>query len=405
MKRHARGLWRRVVGSADPQRTTKPAIGTDFLGVGFSTAAVALVAYELSHFIMSVTHGTLNNRAYLPFTDAAWGVVILALIGTAFAAAQYGGRMPTWVFIIVVSSLAIAVGFDLVDHLWPGSPHATPTAAIAVGSVMMALVTLRSSREIAYSTVVLGAVLFVACLTEPHSDPMAVAPDLAMLGLATIPPITAAVAVHWFRCLVDVELDRVLAHSAVSASRSGIGGAPSEELARLDLIAEDLLDGVASGRTPLPLDAATAAASAALATELRLHLIASRRETWLHSAIHESEFLSRSVSVSDVHGSAGRLDPPQRDALLSAVWLLISDPHECSPTVEVALGRLETRPERGARRTTTVQVTIVARGVPRRRVDPAIWDAFTRVGSYTDSSNTASVRVDIRCVVDNPGDA
>jgi Rieske Fe-S protein len=48
----------------------------------------------------------------------------------------------------------------------------------------------------------------------------------------------------------------------------------SEELARLDLAAEQLLDAIATKKTALPLTPKSASVAASLATELRLHLMA-----------------------------------------------------------------------------------------------------------------------------------
>ena len=58
--------------------------------------------------------------------------------------------------------------------------------------------------------------------------------------------------------MVQLELDRVLVQSTISAPRFAVGMLASEELARLDLAAEDLLDSVATGRTQLPLKPKTA---------------------------------------------------------------------------------------------------------------------------------------------------
>jgi hypothetical protein len=72
--------------------------------------------------------------------------------------------------------------------------------------------------------------------------------------------------VRGFRRMVQQELDRVLVQSTVSAPRFAVGMLASEELARLDLAAEDLLESVATGRTKLKLDPKTASVAASLAT-------------------------------------------------------------------------------------------------------------------------------------------
>ena len=80
----------------------------------------------------------------------------------------------------------------------------------------------------------------------------------------------------------------------------------AEELARLDLAAEELLDAVAIGGTPLPLPPEYSSRAATLATELRLHLLEGRRETWLFHAVAESEQLGRRVqAINDEYRVAG----------------------------------------------------------------------------------------------------
>jgi hypothetical protein len=51
-----------------------------------------------------------------------------------------------------------------------------------------------------------------------------------------------------------------------------------------------------------------------------------------------------------------------------------------------------------------VPITITTTGVPRNRVDSGVWDAIGRIGRYSDSTQDASLRVDIECIVDNPAD-
>jgi hypothetical protein len=180
----------------------------------------------------------------------------------------------------------------------------------------------------------------------------------------------------------------------------------SEELARLDLAAEDLLESVATERTKLPLDPKTASVAASLATELRLHLIEGRRETWLYHAVSESEMLGKAVTLSDKGSLAGLLDPNQRDGLLSAVWLMMSDnrKQQASRTLALTLGPVTTPAERLANNQIKVPIVITTTDVQRNRVDPAIWASISRVGRYSDSTERSSLRVDIECVVDNPAD-
>jgi hypothetical protein len=180
----------------------------------------------------------------------------------------------------------------------------------------------------------------------------------------------------------------------------------SEQLARLDLAAEELLDKVAVGKTKLPLDPKTASVAASLATELRLHLIEGRRETWLYHAITESDLLGKAVSLSDKGSLAGLLDPQQRDGLLSTTWLLVTDTTKPnSPrTVQLTIGPATTSVDTDDGHRIMVPIVIETTGVSRNRVDPATWEAIARVGQYSDSTHNSSLRVDIECLVDNPAD-
>jgi hypothetical protein len=182
-----------------------------------------------------------------------------------------------------------------------------------------------------------------------------------------------------------------------------VGMLASEELARLDLAAEELLESVATGRIKLPLSPKTASTAASLATELRLHLIEGRRETWLYHAITESEQLGRSVTLADRGSLAGLLAPHQRDGLLAAVWLLVSDQSKATPTAQLTIGPVTVIPDPGSK-TITVPLLITTTAVPRSRVDPATWDAIGKVGRFLDSTHNSSLRVEIECIVMNPAD-
>jgi hypothetical protein len=182
----------------------------------------------------------------------------------------------------------------------------------------------------------------------------------------------------------------------------------SEELARLDLAAEQLLDDVATGRTRLPRNPAAAQAAASLATELRLHLIEGRRQTWLYHAISESDVLGRTVSLTDPDSLAGLLDQRQRDGLLQAVWLMLGDSPERSRrsasrvSVQVTVGPSRPVDHPTGARQLHVPISIRTTGVPRNRVDPATWDAIRKVGRHVDVQRDGSVSVDIDCLVERP---
>jgi hypothetical protein len=252
----------------------------------------------------------------------------------------------------------------------------------------------------------IGVVLAVAMIVNTAWTQDNVAAQITSLAFAVLPAVIGVVVVNGFRRLVQVELDRVLVQSTVSEPRFAVGMLASEQLARLDLAAEELLEKVATGKSKLPLDPKTASVAASLATELRLHLIEGRRETWLFHAITESDLLGKSVSLVDKSNLAGLLDPQQRDGLLSTAWLLVTDTtkRNSSRTVQLTVGPATTSVDTSEGPRITVPIIIETTDVPRNRVDPATWEAIARVGQYSDSTHNSSLRVDIAALVDNPAD-
>lgn len=271
--------------------------------------------------------------------------------------------------------------------------------------MLTAIVTLRETRDILSATAVLGVIMAAGALARDRTDLLTLAPDILSISLGLIPPLLGVSIVRAFRRMVQLELDLVLVQSTVSESRFAVGMLASEELARLDLDAETLLDDVAQGRTALPLAPETSNTAASLATQLRLHLINGRTETWLHHAVTESEFLGPSVNVHDPSGLAGLLAPAQRDALLLTIWLLISDTARPAAMVSLTLGPISPSHGVASRRKVRFPIELTTTGVPRRRVDPETWQAIRVVGPQVNSIREGSLRVDIECSVDNPADA
>jgi hypothetical protein len=277
---------------------------------------------------------------------------------------------------------------------------------VSAGFGLMIVVTLRRGREVLAAAGVLGLAFVVAIVLDGRLTAATFPHQLNTVALATLPSVIGVFVVRGFRRMVQQELDRVLVQSTVSAPRFAVGMLASEELARLDLAAEDLLESVATGRTKLKLDPKTASVAASLATELRLHLIEGRRETWLYHAVSESEMLGKAVTLSDKGSLAGLLDPSQRDGLLSTVWLLMSDTRKqtVTRTLSLTLGPVAPSIDRLPNNQISVPVVITTTDVPRNRVDPAIWASISRVGRYSDSTEKSSLRIDIECLVDNPAD-
>lgn len=409
-RRAVQSTARRLGRAASAHRAS---LGTAFLGLG---AAIIVGLRAVYGIIWFVAQWGVYPEPLAAL--AAWIVLAAVLVGAIVMSRVAGDRLPDWMFGLFLAGLAIATSLDLIA-VWEIEPrdlggHAT--AALAAGMALLVLVALRGAIEILAAAgvyaVALSLVIFLSAPPESFADPTWLAVQITAVAGAVLPPVIGVVIVQGFRRLVQVELDRVLVQSTVSAPRFAVGMLASEELARLDLAAEELLDAVATKKTNLPLTPKNASVAAQLATELRLHLIEGRRETWLYHAISESELLGKSVTLSDKSSLAGLLDPTQRDGLLSAAWLLVAD-----------LPTMGARPRRGVARTVHLQIgpvvpgaaalpdhkiavpiTITTTGVPRNRVDSGVWDAVSRIGRYSDSTQDASLRVDIECLVDNPAD-
>ncbi len=369
-------------------------------------SAVLLLAFGVARFAAEWTAYPAPGYA-----AGAWLLLAALLVALALAARTAGDVLDPFVSLGIVAGLGAVVALDAAAVWAAHDPGRDLTAAPAAGAVLVAMVGVRSGRSITAAAgtlgVALAALVGVAALQAPPPAPGA-EDAVAMVAGAVLPPVVAAWIVHVFRRIISRELERVLVASTVSAPRFSVGMLASEELARLDLAAEQLLDAVATGRSRLPLNPASAQAAAELATELRLHLIEGRRQTWLYHAISESDVLGRVVTLSDPESLAGLLDARQRDALLQAVWLLLGDSPDRSRrsaarvTVEVTIG--PARPVEGRARSMHVPIVVQTSGVARGRVDPATWDAVRKVGRHADSQRSGSLSVEIDCVVDRPSD-
>ncbi len=384
---------------------SRPAsVGTDYLGFGTALVFGLIVVCGLVQFGL---HFTRHREPVL--TVVAW----IVLIGVGCVAAYFVGRnssrLPNWVFATLLGGLAAVVALDLIAVLPERDIGRYGTASLTVGGVLVLLVTLRRSREILAAAAVVAVALVVTTLLVRPADLAPDSPALAALVVAVarvvFPAAVGVVVVTGFRRIVQIELDRVQVQSTVSAPRFAVGMLASEELARLDLAAERLLEDVATGAEPLPLSPQTASTAASLATELRLHLIEGRRETWLHHAISESEFLGPSVRLVDPGALAGLMHPRQRDGLLSAAWLLLTSSTRQGVTVQLTLGPIKhPAPGTNIDRKVVLPIVIGTTGIPRKRVNPSLWEALGKVGSHVVLVKDGSIRVEIDCIVGNPAD-
>lgn len=390
-------------------RSSRTSLGTGFIGIAATLVAVLLLSFDVVRFAGEWRDYADADHAGL--AALAWLLLAGLLVVLALAARTAGDVLDSIVSLGIVGGLGVVVALDAAA-VWENRDLGHDlTAAPAAGFVLLAMVGVRSSRSITAAAGLLGlslTILVAISATSSGLPPAGIIEAIAMIAKAVAPPIVAAWIVHVFRNIVSAELERVLVASTVTAPRFSVGMLASVELARLDLAAEQLMDGIASGRTRLPLNPAGAQAAAELATELRLHLIEGRRQTWLYHAITESELLGRAVTLSDPESLAGLLDPKQRDGLLQAVWLMLGDSPERSrrssarATIEITIG--PARAIEGKARTMHVPIVVQTTGVARGRVDPATWDAMRKVGRHTDSQRSGSLCVEIDCVVDRPTD-
>lgn len=392
-----------TVSRASGSSSEQDALGRARLDLGFNVAAVALVGYQFVVMVLNIaTYPTLS------LSLAAWALLVVTLVAALVMRPRLPDALPDWTFYTALALWAAVVVLDIAGTWTTGDTGAPPTAAVAVGAALLLCATVRPPRDIVVSAIALGVALAAAFALRGQHELDALGPAFVTIALATAPPLLGVQIVQSLRTLVQLELDLVQVQSTVSSPAYAVGMMASEELARLDLAAERLLDGVATGRTLLPLDEATASAAASIATELRLHLIQGRRETWLYHAITESALLGPSVSLTDPDGLAGRLTRDQRDGLLTAVWLIISDPVRQGAVqtraLQIELVRADSSesavPNPGAR----IQIVISATGVPRNGVDPAAWQAIRKVGRHVETFSDSTLRIEIDSVSHNPAD-
>ncbi|MBD8702310.1 hypothetical protein IFT51_00935 [Frigoribacterium sp. CFBP 13712] len=402
-RRAARGLPISSTGarSLRQARAAGATLGTGHLGIGAAVLAGLQAVYGLIFFF---SH--LDDYPSVAPVLTAWLLYIAVFVVTTALVTIRGQRLTGRLFAAIAVVLALVVALDFVAIAPLRDVGAYATVSVAVGFGLLPIVTLRPAREIVVATTLLFAAFVAMTLATTPITADTGPQQIAMISLAVLPSAVATLVLQRFRRMVQVELDRVLVQSNVSQPRFAVGMLASDELARLDLAAEKLLDGVAGGDVPLPLAPKVASQAASLATELRLHLIEGRRETWLHHAVTESEYLGRSVTLADPSSLAGLLAPPQRDGLLQAVWLLLGDSKSRTPgtTITLTLGPVTATAHSLAGRSVEIPVVVATTGIRRNRVTPATWSALERVGEYTVSTHEQSVRLQVSCLVDNPAE-
>jgi hypothetical protein len=372
-------------------------LGYSYLGIGAIVVGSLLLLRGLGGFVLGQF---LAPGAGSPLLGIlAWLLLLVTFAGWCLLARRFHGRIPAVAFTTVLVALALALLIDVAGQLDTRQPIITSSAVFGVAAVLLAMVGYRPARQL---LLVNGAfALIVVALIAASAVDTGFTPGIAMEIAATtlLPPLLGTLIVRDFGRLVQLELDRSVAESTLLAPRFAFGMRASDELARLDLDAERILDDVASGAVELPLAPELAGRASSIATELRLLLLAGRHETWLHHAIEESEVLGPAVTLSDPNGLAGSLEPSEREGLLSAVWLLVAN-GRMQPTVQITIGDPVVDPRGDTPDRIGFPVVLRVEGVPRRTIDPAVWPALDRLGDHSVEGmrHTVTIATSVRTV-------
>jgi len=371
--------------------------------------AFAIVLAVEMCFDLGVAAGSLlGDHAVLRI--AMWLILIVADVAITVVTRALGGHLPTWLTWMFVAALGIVVLMDLVSVWDAPDPGRALTAAASAGMSLVLAVPTRAAAEIAAAIGVLAALLVVGlalaggfAATAPGLATSPATDSITVLCRVCGVVVAAALVTLEFRRLVRRELEQTLSAATLTASRLALGGEQSDQLVRLDLAAESLLDAVADGRAPLPLAPEIAQRAARLATELRLHLLESRSRTWLDLAVAESEILGATILVEDAAAGAGLLSTRQRGALLSALWLLAERRggrrRATAETAKVEIAAPVPEPEGRA----ALRIAIAVPWSTRSRVDPGVWEHLAQVGRYYEANAGRGLAVEIDALVAAPG--
>ncbi|HVX06538.1 hypothetical protein [Humibacter sp.] len=374
-------------------RATHVFTGVNRLRVGTAVIADLLVAASVLRFLCWGFEYPLIGFGIAAVVLLVAVAVLMWVLPVAREASIEQNR-----FAGLLAACALIVGLDLAGSFDPGTTAVFPVTCIGVGGLLAAAVTTRPPRDILLTTGAFALVLIVVTGLQVR-DVLSIPPRIAFIAIACAPPLVGVSLVRSFRSIVQFHSEIAQTQSTTSTDVA-VGMLASEELERLDLAAEQLLDDVAAGRATLPLDEETAARASALATQLRLHLVEDRRQTWLQHAVTESAVLDPLTEIDDADGLAASLSARQRDGLFSAIWLLVGRAPKSSTSLVIHIVRgADAGPH-----VHSLQIRIEATGVPRRQIDPAAWEAIRRVGRYTETGQSAMVRIEIDCLVDASAD-
>lgn len=375
-----RRLWGRAAQSAVPVselRAEARHAAVDRLTFGLALTADVAVGAALVSFFLSFS---AEPRPWL--SAAAW-VILLCTLALAQWSTIRPLRMGNSGFAALLVACAAVAALDLAGIWRPEASTLYPSAAMALGGLLVLITTRRSAKTVLIVLFVLAAALVFGTGGD-LGNPLAYVPRHMMMLCSLLPALIAVTVVHSFRRIVRMQTDLTQAKNMTSAPPQG-ARATSLQLAELDLAAERLLENVSAGIEPLPLSDATARQASQLAMQLRKQLVETRHLTWLYQAVRESSVLRPVTTVNDPEGSAAQLNPEQRDGLLTALWLLAdAEPQPTAVRVTVRQGGGP-----GAR------ITVQAAGIRPRRVDPTVRQALCSIGQAAWSSDAGTLRIEV----------
>ena len=245
-----------------------------------------------------------------------------------------------------------------------------------------------------------------ASTTPPPSGPAFVT-----IALAVAPP------------LLGVQIVRSLRTARAARARPGAGAEhgqlpratrsacwPREELARLDLAAERLLDGVAT-RTHRPpprrghrLGRRVASPPSCACTSSRAdgRPGCTTRSPSPPCSARRSRSATRTASPASSPATSATACSP-RSGCSSATRCGRAPGSRAKLQLDRRTARRATKPD-GPQSACQMPIVISATGVPRNGVDPAAWQAIRKVGRYVESFSGSTLRIEIDSVADNPAD-
>lgn len=363
------------------------------LGYGYLSIGIIMVSSLLFLRGASVFALDWSSYSHPVIAAASWVVLAIVFVAVIVIGNHRQGHLPLPLYLAACAVVAACVIADALLSGASGNPAMAVSTAIGAGTVLLATITFVPLRWSLVSAGGLVAILLVTEVFALWSGEYSIAKHLEGLVVVLAPLLIGISIVRGFGQLIQRELDRSMVESTIAAPRLAFGMLASDELARIDLAAEELLQDVATGRSELPLAPELAAHAAELASELRLLLVAGRNETWLSHAIEESEFLGPVVKLNDDEGLAGYLDPHQRDGLLSAIWLLVGDSSRTQPFIVLTIGPRSVNEPHTRTDSIRFPVDITIDGVPRRKIDSAVWPALNRVGPHTELPTRGQFRI------------